>query len=360
MNLSRDLIKKIQRRVLKWYSQHGRALPWRGTKDPYKIWLCEIILQQTRIEQGTSYYLRFLEQFPTLEHLAQADETQILKAWEGLGYYTRARNLMKTAKIVYHQYQGHFPQTYEELLKLPGIGPYTASAIGSICFNLPILTIDGNVRRVLSRLFELHNKPDSPPLHQIIQQIAKQVISKKYPGNFNQGLMDIGSIICIPIHPKCRECPLIKCCSAYQHGTQSLFPEKKNTRPLPVLHWAVFVILNKDEILITREENQNFLKNLYALPTVEMDEDNHKINNHPENIFIQLTKQINLPNKVKWDFLLTTRRKYSHRTIHFHVYITRLKFKKLSTKHYLWVPLKDVPYYPFSRAFTDIIKQIPS
>lgn len=356
MDLDFDLIKEIRKRVLGWYSRDARPLPWRKTKDPYKIWLCEIIFQQTRIEQGISYYLQFLKTFPTLQHLALADETKVLKIWEGLGYYTRARNLLKTAKIVYQQYGGYFPQTYEELLKLPGIGPYTASAIGSICFNLPIPTIDGNVRRVLARLFEIQGEPNSKSFITTSQKIAEQIISRKSPGNFNQGMMDIGSTICMPLNPKCGKCPLKNCCLAYQYGTQNHFPQKKGIRPVPVLHWAVGIIMCQEKILITREEHRNFLKNLYALPTVDIS----KISsNDPQNIFSELALTIKLLYHLKWNFLFQSTRKYSHRTIHFHVYQTQLKTcpSKIPSSYH-WVSLKDINNYPFSRAYTDIIQKL--
>lgn len=346
-------IKEIRKRVLRWYSKFARPLPWRGTKDPYKIWLCEIILQQTRIEQGTDYYFRFLEKFPTLRHLALADETKVLKIWEGLGYYTRARNLLKTAKIIYHQYEGKFPQTYEELLKLPGIGPYTASAIGSICFNIPVPTLDGNVRRVLSRLFEIEDTINSSSFAQKTQQIAEQLISRRSPGNFNQGLMDIGSILCTPVNPKCSTCPLKKYCLAHQHGTQALYPKKKYLRPIPLIHWLVGLMLHKNKLLITREENQNFLKNLYTLPRIEIS-NTHALN--PQS-FLLLEQEIGITG-LHWNFLYTFQQKYSHKTIQFHVYRTELtKIHKRETPNsYRWVSINELKNYPFSRAFIKIIK----
>jgi len=358
MDVNLTWIKEIRKRVLRWYSQFARPLPWRGTTDPYKIWLCEIILQQTRIEQGTDYYFRFLENFPTLQNLALADESKVLKVWEGLGYYTRARNLLKTAQIIYHQYEGHFPQTYEELLELPGIGPYTASAIGSICFNLPVPTLDGNVRRVLSRLFEIQDKLNSTSFCKTTQQLAEKMISPKYPGNFNQGMMDIGSIICTPTNPNCTECPLKNFCLAYQHGTQTRFPVKEKIRSVPILHWAVGIIINQDKILLTCEVTHNFLKNLYALPTVDIT--NIKIKHTPKNISALLNKKLNISTTSEWEFLFQITRKYSHRTIHFYVYKTRLKLrtKKKLSHPYQWVPLKEIHQYPFSRAYSEIIQKI--
>ncbi|MGC8737501.1 MAG: A/G-specific adenine glycosylase [Candidatus Hydrogenedens sp.] len=358
MNLNSIQIRAIRKQILHWYSQHARPLPWRGTKDPYKIWLCEIILQQTRIEQGTDYYFRFLEKFPTLKHLASADQTKVLKVWEGLGYYTRARNLLKTAKIIYSQYGGNFPQTYEELLKLPGIGPYTASAIGSICFNLPVPTIDGNVRRVLARLFELQDKANSTFFGRTTQHLAEQLISKKSPGYFNQGMMDIGSTICTPTNPECIGCPLKNYCLAYQHGTQNCFPRKEKIRPVPILHWAVAVIMNKEEILLTCETNRNFLKNLYALPTVDITDIKSK--NTFENISALLSKKLHTPIPIEWEYLFQITRKYSSRTIHFSVYKNK-KQLKLCTKKiepFQWIHLKEIHLYPFSRAYSEIIQKI--
>jgi len=358
INLDLPQIKKIRSQVLRWYRKHARILSWRGTKDPYKVWLCEIILQQTRIEQGTAYYFQFLEKFPTLKHLALANETQVLKVWEGLGYYTRARNLLKAAQIIYHQLKGKFPCKYEELIKLPGIGSYTASAIGSICFNLPTPTIDGNVRRVLSRLFEISGNINSGPFEKTTQTIAEHLISHKYPADFNQGMMDIGSTICVPANPSCPSCPLKNYCLAYQHGTQTDFPPKKSFRAIPVLHWAVAVVENKNKVLLTWEENRNFLKSLYALPSIEIAPgmDTAQV----QQVLTQGLQLSRIADNFTWKFLFQSVRKYSHRTINFYVYKTILKPSKriIVPKPYRWVLIKEIHHYPFSRAYSEITERI--
>ncbi len=236
------------------------------------------------------------------------------------------------------------------------MGPYTASAIGSICFNLPVPTIDGNVQRVLARLFEIQGATNSTSFINTTQQIAKQMISKKSPGNFNQGMMDIGSTICTPLNPKCENCPLKKYCLAYQNGTQNSFPQKKNIRLVPMLHWAVGIIIYGTKILITREESRNFLKNLYALPTVDI---STQIKSEPQNILSELAQSINLPRHLKWNFLFQSTRKYSHRTIHFYVYQTQLKTCPEKTPHpYQWISFTHINNYPFSRAYTEIIQKL--
>ncbi len=351
MDWNDNQIKEFRKRILRWYSQKARDLPWRKTKDPYKIWISEIILQQTRITQGISYYHQFLKKFPSIKHLALADELQVLKTWEGLGYYTRARNLLKTARIIYQHYNGKFPQTYDELIKLPGIGHYTASAIGSICFNLPLPAIDGNLRRVLSRLFLIHEPINSNPFNQKTQSIAEQIISRKSPGNFNQALMDIGSQICTPTNPNCKKCPLKNYCLAYKNGNPSQLPVKAKTSSIPILHWTVGIILWKNKILLTREQSKNFLKNLYALPTIET---------VPSQIK-QLEKTIfktTSPKKLNWKYLFQYTREYSHRTIYFYVYQTQISDKKSPpiSESYFWVPLENIHNYPFSKAYLDILK----
>ncbi|MCA1901881.1 MAG: A/G-specific adenine glycosylase [Candidatus Hydrogenedens sp.] len=348
----------LRNKILQWYRKNARPLPWRKTKEPYFIWLSEIILQQTQIEQGTKYYLQFINTFPTVQNLANATETEVLKLWEGLGYYTRARNLLKTAKIVVSQYNGQFPTSYSELLKLPGIGPYTASAISSICFNQPIPTIDGNVRRVLSRLFEIKGLQGSIEFEDTVQDCANRLVSHRFPGDFNQALMDLGSTICKPTNPSCYICPVKKYCLAHKHGKEQLLPEKKKKSAMPVLNWAVAILINKENILLKQEKEQNFLKGLYALPWLD-------IKNNRGMMLVQkrLTrwvKSLGIKCNCKWTYLFQHERKYSHRIIHFYVFkgvLNREGQHNEIALSYLWIPLRDLNQIPFSRAFLEIIEK---
>ena len=217
---------QFSHRILDWYQEYKRDLPWRHTRDPYQVWLSEIMLQQTRVAQGIPYYLRFTERFPRVEDLAQASEREVLKLWQGLGYYSRARNLHRTARIISEDYGGKFPQTYKELLKLKGIGPYTAAAIASICFDLPHPVVDGNVYRVLSRYFGIQLAVNSPEGIRHFAALAEQVMEQEHPGEYNQGLMEFGALQCAPKNPQCGKCPLSDSCVALAEGWVSELPRK--------------------------------------------------------------------------------------------------------------------------------------
>ena len=202
-------------------------MPWKGEKDPYKIWLSEIILQQTRVEQGWDYYLKFIKAFPTVKHLATAPEAQVFKLWEGLGYYSRCKNLIATAKIIHQQYKNVFPSTYNEILALKGIGPYTAAAIASFAFNLPYAVVDGNVLRVMARMFGVRQPIDSTRGKALLTSLANELLDKQLPGIYNQAIMDFGAVICKPALPLCGECILNKHCIAYISRTVNLLPVKE-------------------------------------------------------------------------------------------------------------------------------------
>ena len=205
--------QKLSQNFQLWYENNKRELPWRSVKEPYFIWISEIILQQTRVAQGLDYYLRFIKRFPDLLSLSRASETEVLKAWEGLGYYSRARNILKTAKILQKDHQGTFPRSAQELEKLPGIGPYTSAAIASICFESDDLAVDGNVVRVLSRMFGLYGARSKKGFLTELKEGAKGIEFKPY-SDLNQALMDLGSSICTPLKPNCEECPLMEGCFA--------------------------------------------------------------------------------------------------------------------------------------------------
>ncbi len=214
--------------IINWYESHGRTLPWRGIDDPYKIWLSEIILQQTRIEQGMSYYQHFIETYPTVQDLADASEEQVLKSWQGLGYYSRARNLHAAAKQIMTQYGGTFPSQYTDILSLKGVGRYTAAAIASFAFRLPYPVIDGNVYRLISRLYDIATPIGSNASYNEFEQLLLKLIDKERPDLFNQAIMDFGSIYCKPIGCQCETCIFASTCMARQRGKVSLLPVKGN------------------------------------------------------------------------------------------------------------------------------------
>jgi A/G-specific adenine glycosylase len=205
-------------------------MPWKGEKDPYKIWLSEIILQQTRVEQGWAYYERFLEAFPTVRHLARAPQQKVFKLWEGLGYYNRCRNLIDTAKTIVTTYKGQFPGSYEAILALKGIGPYTAAAISSFAFGLPHAVVDGNVERVLARYFGISTPVDTTAGKKLYASLAASLLYRPDPGQYNQAIMDFGAVLCKPRNPLCPTCPLKKDCQAYGHGWTEILPVKEKNK----------------------------------------------------------------------------------------------------------------------------------
>ena len=212
--------------ITNWYRQNKRDLPWRLTTDPYKIWLSEIILQQTRVDQGLSYYLKFVKEFPTIQALANASEQQVLALWQGLGYYSRARNLHFTAKTISNELNGKFPNSFTSLKKLKGIGDYTAAAIASFSYNEITPVVDGNVYRVLSRVFNIATPIDSSQGKKLFYELAGELISKENPGEFNQSIMEFGALWCKPQNPKCEDCPLQENCLAFENDTVKLLPVK--------------------------------------------------------------------------------------------------------------------------------------
>lgn len=263
-----QLYQKLPEALLPWYQLHARRLPWRADRQPYHVWISEIMLQQTRVEAVKGYYERFLQAFPTVFALAHASEQQLLKCWEGLGYYNRARNLQKAARIVIDQYDGVFPQNYEHIIRLPGIGPYTAGAIASICFDQPKAAVDGNVLRVISRICAVHDPVDMPKVKQQITQQLESVYPRQ-AGMFTQSLMELGALICTPDgKPKCGDCPAADFCRAKQLGIQTQLPKRTPKRPRRVEKLTVFILSSGGRLAICRRKEQGLLAGLWQLPNL--------------------------------------------------------------------------------------------
>ena len=277
--------KHFTEKLIKWHlRKNKRVMPWKGEKDPYKIWISEIILQQTRVEQGLEYYNKFILRFPTIDLLATAPEEEIFKLWEGLGYYSRCKNLISTAKNIFFDLQGNFPATFEEILKLKGVGPYTAAAIASFAFGLPHAVVDGNVTRVLSRYFGDSIPIDSAKGKNHFTQLANQLLHKKDPGQFNQAIMDFGATICKPQNPLCSDCVMIDQCVGYQSNIVELLPvkEKKLIKKKRWLSYFVFK-LNK-AVFIKKRTEKDIWQNLHEFFLIEskkhIEWDNQSINEY--------------------------------------------------------------------------------
>lgn len=259
---------RISSLLLSWYDQHARTLPWRGIHDPYCTWVSETMLQQTRVETVLGYYARFLPRFPTVADLAAAPEDDVLKLWEGLGYYSRARNLHKGAKQVMADFGGMIPSDVEQLRRISGIGPYTAGAIASIAFDQSVPAVDGNVIRVVSRVRGIRENVGIPSVRRMLEAEAAALVPMKRPGDFNQAMMDLGATICVPGTPACEKCPLRDVCSAYTESDAEDLPVLPRKNPPKVIDYGVFLIFSGDRVLM-RQRTEALLKGLWVFPMAE-------------------------------------------------------------------------------------------
>lgn len=261
--------------IIAWYSLNKRDLPWRNSKNPYKIWLSEIILQQTQVKQGLPYYLKFIKEFPSVKSLALATEEAVLKLWQGLGYYSRARNLHETARYVHFKLAGKFPDNFGDLLVLKGVGEYTAAAIASIAFNEPVAVVDGNVFRVLSRIFGIETPINSGKGKKEFFDLSMQLIDKKIPNDYNQAVMEFGSLHCTPVSPKCENCIFRTMCVAYGSNRISDFPVKIGKAKIRHRYFDYFHILSGDYTYIYKRTKKDIWKNLYEFPLTESEEESN-------------------------------------------------------------------------------------
>lgn len=257
--------------LLNWYPLHRRDLPWRHTRDPYAIWLSEVILQQTRVKQGLPYYLDFVSTYPTVQDLAAAPQDEVLRHWQGLGYYSRARNMHHTAQQVAQEYKGTFPGSYAELLKLRGVGQYTAAAIASFAYDEPVAVLDGNVFRVLARVFGLPQDIAAPASRKVFQQLADTLIPQDQPAEFNQAIMEFGAIQCTPVKPDCLFCPLQSQCYAFQHGMVQELPVKSKAKAARTRFFHYLVLRYEDTLYMRKRGPKDIWEGLYDFALHEAD-----------------------------------------------------------------------------------------
>lgn len=273
MNQSTDLTQDLSTELVEWYSQNKRDLPWRKTNNPYYIWISEVMLQQTQVETVIPYYERFITQFPTMYDLARAKEDVLLKEWEGLGYYSRARNLQAGVREVVENYNASVPSDKNDLLKVKGIGPYTAGAILSIAYKQQVPAVDGNVMRVTSRLFNIKEDITKASTKKLIEEIVQDYIPDTHASEFNQALMELGALICKPKSPKCAECPLSSYCMAFKEGNQSELPVKSKKVKQKKLHYSVLVLENeRGQFYIRKRPEKGLLAGMWEFPMVLLDD----------------------------------------------------------------------------------------
>jgi A/G-specific adenine glycosylase len=270
MEISEQIGSFFRERLFRWVAGNHRPLPWKGEKDPYRIWLSEVILQQTRVDQGLPYFGRFLARFPRIEDLAGASEDEVMKLWEGLGYYSRARNMHHTARYIVKERAGKFPDTYEELLQLKGVGAYIAAAIASFAFDRPHAVVDGNVFRVLSRFFGIEEPIDSTKGKKLFASLAGQLIDQARPGDYNQAIMDFGATHCTPVNPRCALCPLSEKCEALRKGATARIPAKSGKITRRERFFQYLLLNHNEKILLRKRTGNDIWRGLYEFPLIEL------------------------------------------------------------------------------------------
>ncbi|HEX7844958.1 MAG TPA: A/G-specific adenine glycosylase [Chitinophagaceae bacterium] len=340
------LIKEFATILLKWNKdQNTRQMPWKGEKDPYKIWLSEIILQQTRVEQGLNYYNNFIKTFPDIHKLAKAPDEKVFKLWEGLGYYSRCRNLITTARYIAKDIKGKFPDNYEEIRSLKGIGPYTAAAIGSFAFNLPYAVVDGNVFRVLSRVFGIEKPIDSTEGKKYFTTLAQELLDKKQPGSYNQAIMDFGAVVCKPV-PACQHCVFNKKCAAFIENRIADLPVKEK-KIIVKKRWFYYLVLEyKNEIAIRQRVEKDIWQQLYEFPMLELAKENTI-----EHI-LSLAEKQGVINRSGYDIISISpllRQQLSHQLIAGRFIRLKLKRKPANNKNWVFVSEKKINNYAFPR-----------
>ncbi|MDP2424500.1 MAG: A/G-specific adenine glycosylase [Bacteroidales bacterium] len=349
MNFKSDFAKIL----IHWYLENHRDLPWRSTKDPYNIWVSEIILQQTRVNQGLGYYTRFILKFPDLRSLANASADEVMKAWEGLGYYSRARHIHETARFLVNQNHGRFPEEIEELIKLKGIGKYTAAAIAAIAFDVPVAVVDGNVMRFFSRYFGLTEPIETTRAMQNINKLANSLIGKSQPGTFNQALMEFGALQCVPVNPNCANCCFCKTCDAFRTGRVNKLPMRSNKTKTKARFFNYLLIFTPDDsIYIKRRNEKDIWERLYDLPLIENNElftvDKLKEQNQLAEWFGSTKIEAKAIEK-DYRHILT------HQIIHARFFKIHLKDTEPAPMPvvFLRIPVPEFKNYPFPRLITN-------
>ena len=335
---------KFSEKLIEWYRVNKRNLPWRLTKQPYKIWVSEIILQQTRIEQGEKYYYAFLEKYPNISELAKTNDEELLKVWEGLGYYSRALNMLKASRVVLDNFQGIFPSNYDDLIKLPGIGDYTASAISSICNNEVQPVVDGNVLRFLSRMFKIDLPIDKLKTKTYFKKLGFKLIDVVNPGDFNQAMMDYGSMVCRPKKFQCEKCLFSSNCKAFNSNAVMLYPFKE--KRIKIKHRFlnyIFIITNDRKTLIKKRNGNGIWKNLYEFPLIETKKES-SVNEIIKELDFKYLKFI-------------SEKKIKHKLTHQQLNISFFTFKVSNFDDDL-TDIKALSNYPFPRPINKFISEL--
>jgi A/G-specific adenine glycosylase len=333
---------KFARRALSWYSKHARTLPWRNHPDPYAIWVSEMMLQQTQVATVIPYFERWMKKFPNITRLAKADEKNILSMWEGLGYYTRARNLLITSRIIVSEYGGIIPSNIEELKSLPGIGRYTAAAIASMAFGADEAALDGNIKRVLSRVFNFITPVNSSSGERGLWETASLHLPKGRAGDYNQALMDLGATICLPKNPLCTKCPFRDFCEAQKKGLQGVLPVTTKKQMVPTRVKAAAVVKRNGKVLLRQRPINGLLGGMWEFPSSEVDAE-------PElSLKLAIKSDYQLKVSLVSPFTIV-HHVYTHFKLTEHVFLCTLKMLHQLPKQFQWIPLSQLKDYPMGK-----------
>lgn len=339
--------EEFNRILLEWYAEHGRQMPWRGNPDPYAVWISEAMLQQTRVETVIPYYFGWMERFPTVNVLAQASEQNVLNAWEGLGYYSRARNLRKAAILICDRYIGQVPKTMADLLTLPGIGPYTAAAITSIAFGQDEAVLDGNVKRVLARVFNLEIPANTPSGEKEFWRVAREQLPAGVAGDYNQAIMDFGATLCTPRNPACEICPLSTLCKAKLLGIQNQRPVLIEKKPIPHYLVCAAVIQQDDKVLIARRPSKGLLGGMWEFPGGKVEPGETLAQALQREICEELGSEIEVGMELGIYI-----HAYTHFRVTLHAFYSSLSHgepQPLDASEIRWVPIPQLVDYPMGK-----------
>lgn len=348
-------IDEFQRKLVEWFQEEKRDLPWRQDKDPYKIWVSEIMLQQTRVDTVIPYFNRFIEKYPNIQALAEANEQDLLKTWEGLGYYSRVKNLQSAVKEVATQYGGVVPSDKETFSKLKGVGPYTTGAVLSIAFDKPVPAVDGNVMRVLSRIFEIEDDIAKPQTRKLIEQLTEKIISHEDPSSFNQGLMELGAIICKPASPDCLLCPVREQCRAFQNGTETKLPIKSKQKKGKTVQYVAAILLDeKEKVIIRKRPEKGLLASLWEFPNEEVTSAKKNMITQFEKIWLEkYGMEVDLKEP-----LCVVEHVFSHLTWKIHAFIGNVKGELPSNMEA--VSIENIEEFPFPVPYQKVWKEFQS
>ncbi|MBV6402237.1 MAG: Adenine DNA glycosylase [Anaerolineales bacterium] len=348
-------------RLLNWYSKHKRAFPWRGHRDPYAVWISEIMLQQTRVETVIPYFKKWMKLFPTVRALAKASEREVLNAWEGLGYYSRARNFHKAAKIVVNEYSGKLPRDVDELRKLPGIGRYTAGALASILFGMDEPALDGNLKRVYARLFDVKKPVNSTEGEKLLWKIAYENLPNGKAADFNQALMDLGATVCVPKNPRCEVCPLARDCKAKARGVQRLRPVKAAKKHVPhYVHAAAVVVERIDNslyALLAQRPAKGLLAGMWEFPNARVEGD--PAGEVESALRAAYSFHVRKKRGAAAHPLTVVEHTYSHFKVTVYAFRCHVSSKAMGD-HLKWIRLKDLEKYPMGKVDRAIARKIKS